>query len=476
MVNQISGGKTGVLFIATSRFRNLGNETSEGSYELRKNTEAEKYILSMKTFCQVVYPGPVYTREDLAKAIQMFKEQNVDSVFALFLSWSEDFTWVRFLRDMPAVPILFACTTRDSISFEDTNDESDFVEFLSAGGLVGALEASGSIMRFNRPMLETVIGHFNEIMEKARDFSKAAAVRTKLFNTNFGLLASYNEVMWSTYVDPYNLFLKAGPELRFMSVATLTREIDGIDEKAVSETCNILSSRYEVLPDVDIDKFYASVRASLALESIARKAGASVVVLNDVDVVLLGEVGLRPGFLPCPGTDDITVVPEGDIGGGLAVYILKLLSGRPVNFIEPFHIDAGNNCFAGGHAGPNDYTDPKGSVRIARDVRFAKTSYKYAGAPFAWYVIPPGIKTMLHMSESNGRFKMVCSLVEALPSRHFITSYSHGLFRPVNGGTQDFFGKLLRIGVTQHYAVVEGDYIQHLSYLAKIMDFDFTII
>jgi L-arabinose isomerase len=469
-------GKTGALFIATSRFRNLGSETVEGSYELRKKAEAEEYILSLKKFCDVIYPGPVYTREDLLKSIKIFKESNVDSVFALFLSWSEDFSWVRFLRDMPPVPILFVCKTRDSINFDNTTEETDFVEFLSAGGLVGTLEASGSITRINRPMMEIVIGQFDEIMTKARDFSIAAALRTKLFNCNFGLLPSYNEVMWSTYVDPYNLFVKAGPELRFMSVATLTKEINSIDDKVVTETCAILSSKYEVMQDVDMNKFQASVRASLAIESMARKAGVSVVVLNDVDPVLLTDVGLRPGFLPCPGTEDVIVVPEGDIGGGLAVYILKLLSGQPVNFIEPFHIDAKNNCFAAGHAGPNDYTNPAGSVKIACDVRFAKTSYKYAGAPFAWYVISPGIKTLLHVSEANGRFKMICSLVEALPTEHFITSYSHGQFRPVNGSIQDFFAKLLHIGVTQHYGVVEGDYINQLSYLAKILDFDFTII
>jgi L-arabinose isomerase len=230
------------------------------------------------------------------------------------------------------------------------------------------------------------------------------------------------------------------------------------------------------MQDVDRNKFHASVRASLALESIARKAGVTLVVLNDVDTVLLTDVGLRPGFLPCPGTNDITVVPEGDIGGGLAVYILKLLSGDSVNFIEPFHIDAVNNCFVAGHAGPNDYTAPAGSVKIARDVRFAKTSYKYAGAPFAWYVIPPGIKTMLHVSETNGRFKMICSLVEALPTVHFITSYSHGQFRPINCDIQEFFSKLLETGVTQHYGIVEGDYVNQLSYLAKILNFDFKQI
>ena len=470
----IENGKMGVLLIATSRFRALGADTPEGSYEKRKLAETDALILSMKRFCTPICPGPLYTREDLAAAMDLFQREKVDCIFALFLSWSEDFLWVRFLRDMPPIPILFASKIRDSIDFTNTESESDFVEYLSAGGLVGALEASGSVRRFDRPMLETAIGTLDELAAKAEDFCRAAMVRTKLRKSTFALMACYNEVMWSTYVDPYALFQKAGPELRFLSVATLTQEIDRIPEEDVKRACKMLSDRYEVLPDVDPDKFAASVRASIALENTGRNVGADMVVLNDVDPVLLTEVGLRPGFIPTPEGGDVPVVPEGDIGGGLAVYILRLLSGKPVSFIEPFHIDLPNNCFAGGHAGPNDYTDPAGKVLIARDVRFAKTSYKHAGAPFAWYLIPPGRKTMLHISQKDGSFQMVCGLVDGLPGRHFITSYSHGLFRPAEGELRPFFQKLLETGVTQHYGIVDGDYTAQLEVLARLMGFSFT--
>lgn len=475
-MDSISKPKTGLLLIATSRFRNLGKGLPQGDYESRKIAEANRYAEGLGKFSEVVDPGIVFTREDLMRAIRLFQAEDVDWVFALFLSWTEDFAWVRFLRDMPPVPVFLGCKTRDEIAFADTEAETDFVEFLSAGGLVGALEASGSVGRFQRPMLSTAIGKFDGLMEDARHFAQAAALRTSLRHVNFGLLASYNEVMWSTYVDPYQLFMKAGPELRFLSVSALTKEIESLDAALVETTRRALEERYEVLPGVDTDRFDASVRASLALESLARKAGVGMVVLNDVDPVLLTDVGLRPGFLPCPGTRDVTVVPEGDIGAGLAVFILKQLAGKPVNLIEPFHVDAQRGCFAGGHAGPNDYTDPAGKVKIARDVRFAKTDYKYAGAPFAWYVIPPGLKTMLHVSECNGRFKMVCTRVEALPCPHFITSYSHGLFRPLSGDVQDLFKNLITTGVTQHYSIVAGDYTPQLSYLAHLLDFDLTIL
>lgn len=467
--------KTGVLLIATNRFYHLGGDTPEGCYHQRKMKEAEEYIEALGNFCTPIGLGrPAYTREDLAEALALFQREKVDCIFAAFLSWAEDFLWVRFLRDAGPVPVLYATRVRESIDFKDTVDESDFTEFLSAGGLVGTLEGSGSVARFRPEMFETAVGTLSQLMEKAKTFCAAAAMRSRLRQSVFGLLASYNEVMWSTYVDPYALFQKAGPELRFLSVATLAQEAEKVPDEQVEHACQILSERYTVLPDVDKDKFKASVRASIALENTGRNAGANMVVLNDVDPVLLTELGLRPGFIPTPVGGDIPVVPEGDVGGGLAVYIMRELTGKHISFIEPFHMDLPDNCFAGGHAGPNDYTDPAGSVMIARDVRFAKTSYKNAGAPFAWYVIPPGRKTMLHISQKNGSFKMVCALVDALPSKHFITSYSHGLFRPVGQDMLSFFHKLICEGVTQHYAVADGDHTAELKALAALMNFSFV--
>lgn len=468
--------KIGLLLIGSPRFRPLGEGTPSGNYEQRQLIISERILASVRDMGDVVYPGIVYSREEMQKAMDLFYLERVDYVLATYMSWAEDFAWIRFLRDMPPMPILFASIVRDEIRFADTEDEDDFIEFLAAGGLVGTQEASGSIPRFGRPMMETVVGTLDVVMERARVFGAAARVRGILRQSTVGLLASYNEVMWSTYVDPYDIFSKIGPELRFLSVAGLMEEIDKVTPAEAQAVCDKLAQMYPVLPDVDMEKFRASVRASIALERLAAGAGVDLLVLNDIDPILLKHIGLRPGFCPIPDGEPVTVVPEGDIGGGLATYILKILSGRVTNFIEPFHIDHPGGCFAAGHAGPNDYTDPEGVVKISRDVRFAKSGYKHAGAPFAWYVYPPGEKTMLHCSQGPERFKLVTAQVEALSCKHFITSYSHGLLRPMSGTSEELFDKLVGIGVTQHYGLAPGNYTRELKYLASMMGFDFTAI
>ncbi len=231
-----------------------------------------------------------------------------------------------------------------------------------------------------------------------------------------------------------------------------------------------MSAEYPADDTVLPDKLRASVAASMALEKLARRFQVEMLVLNDLDTGLLTNVGLRPGFTPLPGTDDVMVVPEGDIGAGLACYLLNKLSGQPVNFIEPFYINYNDNTFTAGHAGPQDYTAPGSKTRISRDTRFAKTGYKHAGAPFTWNVIVPGEKTMVHVSQDKNSFKIAVAVVDALECEHFLAGYSHGILKPRIPATE-FFGKLIDFGVTQHYGLTDGNWAAEIAAFAGLMGF-----
>lgn len=473
MKKQLRKPKMGLLFLGAERFCPLGEGTARGSYLDRKMGDASRMTADCEKIAELSYPGIVFTKEDIIRAMDTFVRDKVDFVLAIYLSWAEDFAWNRFLRDMPPVPVLFAHLMRDEIILRDTHDSDEYTEYLCCGGLVGMQEASGNNTNYNRPMLQTVLGTWEQILSRAAIFGNAARARAILHKGTIGLLACYNEAMWSTYVHPYDVFQKVGPELRFLSIAELTDTIEEIPESQAELTMKSIASRYEVLPNVREDKFLASVRASMAMELMAEKYKLDLLVLNDIDTVLFKQVGLRPGFYPTQDNVETIVVPEGDIGGGLATYILHLLTGDHVHFIEPFHIDLPEDNFAAGHAGPNDYTDPLGKTKISVDVRFAASPWKHAGAPFAWHVFSPGRKTMLHCSQHQGKFLFVTTLLVSLPCEHFLATYSHGLFRPVGQTSPELFEKLLRIGVTQHYGIVSGDCIPAIADLAMMLNFDY---
>lgn len=467
--------KVGLLLVGAERFRTLGEGTKRGTYLARKQARARQMAEDVARWADLVWPGIVFTREEMRHAIATFEVEKPDCILAIYLSWAEDFAWVRFLRDMPSIPILFAHPVASSIVLGETSDDDEFTEFLCYGGLVGTLEASGDNARFKRPMFESALGTWEEIQNRCQVFSSAARTRATLRQSTIGLLACENEAMWSTYVDPYDVFMKVGPELRFLSIAELADEIARTTDSDVDQVIAKLDATYERLSDVDESNYRASVCASLAMERLAARYDLDLLVLNDIDTVLFRQVGLRPGFWPTSDQTRTLVVPEGEIGGGIASYILKLLSGGDhVNFIEPFHIDRTNNNFAAGHAEPNDYREGKAKdTKIARDVRFARTTWKHAGAPFAWHVFSPGEKTMLHCSENNGRFKLVTTRIEALATDHILATYSHGLFRAIGQTNEELFRKLLDIGVTQHYAIVPGNYLDQIRETAKLLDFDY---
>ena len=465
--------KAGLLLIASPRFKNLSGPV-RGTYGERKD-KAVKEIMGTMDFLDLVWPGIVYEREDAQRAMDLFYNEKVDFVYAEFLSWSEDFAWIKFLRDCPQMPILFANVAKPRMGFETTLDEDDFIDYLCAGTLVGSLEGSGSVKRVPRKGVRTVMGTREQVTEKVRVFASAARVRSILRRSTVGLMANMNEAMWSTYIDNYDLFTKIGPEIHYLPYSDYGSEIESLSDPEVQEYADELSAKYRMMDDVSHDKFIGCVKATLGIKKMAEKNDIDCFVYNDIDQATFRTAGCRAGFYPQWFNDNVSVlVPEADIGAGLATYILKLLSGKNVNFIEPFHIEDDFGTFAGGHAGPNDHNDPQWqqNVVISRDVRFAKTSWKYAGAPFAWYRISPGMKTVAGLFEENGRYKLITFQAESLPGKHLLATYTHTIFRPVVP-VKELFEKVLRIGATQHFAIVDGDYTAELEAFAEMMDFEF---
>jgi len=468
--------KIGLLLIGAERFCPLGEGTVDGTYLERKQKERSTYMNAFDGQADMVASGVVCTRPEAEQWAKRFYNEHVDCVVAIFLSWAEDESWIAFLRELYPVPLMLASVVRDSLSITDTNDENQFVDFLSAGAMVGFLVASGSLKRFGRPMTCVEVGTLAMLVPKIMTFANAAKTRSILMDSKISLLASYNRAMWSTYVDPYRVFQDIGPELDFLSVADLCGEIEGIPDEKVAAVLQELKTNYRMMDNVDEEKFAASVRATLAMEKLALAAGTDLLVLNDIDTTLFRHVGLRPGFTPTSKEIELVTVPEGDIGGGLAVYILHALTGKVANFIEPFYIDYENGGFVAGHAGPNDYTECPENMIIARDERFAKSQWKYAGAPFAWYVFPEGEKTMLHVSEENGRLKCVATVVECLPTKHYLASYSHANFRHRSLPPHELFRRIGEVGVNQHYAIAPGNVLAEIKMLSHLMGFDCYII
>jgi len=261
--------KAGLLLIASPRFKNLYGP-QRGTYGERKE-KAVKEIMGTMDFLDLVYPGITYEREDAQKAMDLFYAEKVDFIYAEFLSWSEDFAWIRFLRDCPEIPIIFCNVAKPKMTFETTLDEDDFVDYLCAGTLVGSLEGSGSIRRIPRKNVKTIMGTREQVTEQLRIYANAARTRAILRNSTVGLMANMNEAMWSTYIDNYDLFTKIGPEIHYLPYSDYGTEIENLTDEEVKEYADELTSKYRMMDDVEYDKFIGCVKATLGIRSSHRR-------------------------------------------------------------------------------------------------------------------------------------------------------------------------------------------------------------
>jgi L-arabinose isomerase len=470
--------RVGCLFISSRRFKGLGEGLKDGTYGERTAKETVEIQTALAGDIELVYPGDVYEIADLNRALESFTVNKVDCILALFHSWSEDAVWIRFLRESdPAIPLIYFYPAKESIGYENCADENDLIQFLANGGLVGSLVGSGSIVKLGRTA-KIIVGTIQQKKNEIIQYAKLCKIRKLLRQSRFGIMPAYNEVMWNTYIDPYRIF-NYGPELTFISYDELAEISEKLPADKIAAWEKELRKTYPLDGSIADEKFTASVRYSMGMWKIFEAYNLDAMTLNDVDMRLFEKIGLRPGFYPDEINRSLAILcPEGDLGMALGMYLLKLLCGKQVNAMEPFYIDASRNLFCGGHAGPNDYNYPesKDYVKISFDARFAKTKYRYAGAPFAWLRIPPGEMTMVHVSQNNNEIKLLASRVESIDGPHRINGYTHSEFRPMGQDISEFFKKIMTVGTTQHFVLVPGDCTDQLADLADLCGFSFTLI
>lgn len=133
MIPSIRKPRAGLLLLSPERFADIGQGTARGSYRERKEAEAAWMVRDCAGDFDVTFPGIVWNTQDVKRAMDAFVADKVDFVLALYLSWAEDYAWIRFLRDMPPVPVLFAHRMREEINLKDTHDDDEFTEYLCCG-------------------------------------------------------------------------------------------------------------------------------------------------------------------------------------------------------------------------------------------------------------------------------------------------------------------------------------------------------
>jgi L-arabinose isomerase len=349
-------------------------------------------------------------------------------------------------------------------------------DLLRGSGPVGALQASGPLKRLGK-RFGFAFGSYQDegTIRTIAAFGQAARVARDLRGVRIGVLPYRCDQMTGTYIDEFRLKKEIGPELKYISVADYGALCDGISDEAVQAFVKDLKATYRISERTTGAGLANGARVSLGLAEVVARYGLHALAIEDVGEELHRVVGLRP-CLYVPALFERAVVSmEAEVGGAVALLMLKWLAGRSPMYTEVLTCDQAENALLVGHAGIHDaphLVESKEDILVEPDGEYVESEPDSAWMRFR---ARGGQVTMLSLFCDVERFKMVIASGEALGGPPRLLGSPHAWVRLATP-LADFFERCIRTGMTQHWALVHADVVDELVALADILGLDRVVI
>ncbi len=464
--------RVGLLLLTAEWFTQIG--ASQGSFRRLPellNADAAQIEAALSAELDVVNPGVLATRAQVGQAVELFHRQAVDLVIACQVTWGEDRLVIDAVQKLPTTPLLLWCYS----PFSRLPEPMTMVDLFQASGPVGTLQASAPLKRLGRPF-GFAFGSYQDpaAIHRIVSFSKAAKLAQDLKRTTIGVLPYRCDQMTGTYVDEFRLKKEIGPELKYISTFDYRTICEHIPDDQVEAFVRDLKASYRLAPSVTAAGLAKSARASLGLAELVQKYNLDAVAIEDVGEELHRMIGLRPCLYVPELFEQSVVSMEAEVGGAVALLMLKGLAGAAPMYTEIFTFDLEQNSVLMGHAGIHDITlaESKDEILLEPDGEYVESEPDSCWMRFQ---AKPGHVTLLSVFCDVERFKLVISSGECLPGNPDRLISPHACVRiPVP--LAYFFEKAVRTGMTQHWALVHADVVDELHALADILGLEKVVI
>jgi len=222
--------------------------------------------------------------------------------------------------------------------------------------------------------------------------------------------------------------------------------------------------------EVDERNLTAGVRAAIALERLCERERLAALAINDVADELHRGLGMRPCLWnPRLSEAGIVISMEGEVAAAAAMLALRIATGEPPFYSEPFGSDLDSNCLLLGHAGYHDALtrDESFPLRVIADEEYRRAD-PYTGA-VTYFCCRPGPVTIVNSSWTGGRLQWLVAEGESLPGGSRVAGNCHLLCR-LGIRLGEFYEAVMEAGATQHWVVVPGHRSLDLADLCRWMD------
>ena len=455
--------RIGILFVTSNWFRQIGLQGSESSLTAEIVHVGQDIVDRLSEFSEPIYTGILYSEDSAEEAAKVIKEADVQALVVSPLMWCEDQVLRAALNELQNLPILLLTL----LPWKKMPDYLPYNQMLEGSGAVGSLQFSGMLKRENW-IYQSISGYYRDILlyHRIRLHIRSLLVKEKLKSLTVGVLPFPCDQMSTTFVDDFALRHHLGVQIKYLELSRFREEAETITDKEISEFKQSLIQRgYEIL--VEKKELKEGICYSLAMSKIVREEGIKVLAINDVSNEMHKQFGLRPSLDdPTLSSSDFVISMEADIAAGLGLYILKFYTGQPPLYSEVLGVDSEANQLLLGHAGYHDSSlaDPSQPLRIVNDIEY-KNSDRFRGA-VSCFKVKPGPVTLINSVFIKGNLKWMALRGVSLPGPYKLEDTVHLLFQS-EISVLHFLDKSIKEGASQHWLVVQGDWLDELEILAE---------
>jgi L-fucose isomerase-like protein len=396
-------------------------ETAEEGWE-EIEAQFKQIITDLAKEGVEVIPAPEAV-SDLASCERVaawFVNQQLDLLYALIVTWSFDHYSI-MIQQQVGVPIAIRS-----------------IPGIRSGSLVAG-EQLNCILADLGWQHRLFFGALDnqEVLQDTIVYARACAIYRRLKGVRLAVVGRRTEGMTPTAVDEVEILRLFGIRLLNYGLDELKEKIERVAfEEAEITWHRIASAATKVTSSAE--QGIATARAYLALKQMINELSLQAVSIGSypqcqgwmcLPIALLNEEGIASGC-------------EGDVNSTIAMFILTMLTGKPVHFGEMLEVNINESTIVSSHCGCGSPSLADNNGYLLCPVRLANDGVCIR------YTARPGAVTFVNLVGRKGNYRMCAFEGEAIPTEMVFEG------NPLKFITQTPFRKIWQV-------ITEGGYGHH---------------
>jgi L-arabinose isomerase len=441
----------GLAPLCAAWFKQIGANEPDSRFAATLRHDYSRVVEFLRScFDEVIAPGILSSAADVGVAVEQFEREQVDAVIILHIVWSEDPVLLDLLDRIPGMP-LWLWNYHPTGFMPPRLTVDDLFRF---SGTVGMLQGSAPMQRRRlRPVIVSGAPGDPSLARELRECNGALRIRRAFRGLRAGQVAGRCEAMTGTFVDDEALWRILGVKRVAISAGEYASLCEEVASSETERYCAELRRRFEVR-DVSEPSLRIAARNTLALDLLVERYDLGAVAIQDLDDELHRLVGTRPCLYPPRSlARGIVFSAEADLNTLLGMLAASRAAEAPAMYSEIFTFDSGENVLLMGHAGIHDPRLAADGITLVPDLEYRNAD----SVEGAWmeFVLAPGPVTCVSLYDTGTGYRMTVFEGESLGPPRRLDGWGHAVIRPRIQVT-DLLSRLVRQGLTQHFAIVHG--------------------